>query len=331
MTRRVSAIAQRSASTLVLADHTNGALSAPTLATVSAAVALGQPVSVLVAGKSAGDAAAAAAKVAGVDRVLHAEHDALEHQLPETLAPLVVKLQADHSFTHVLGSASSVAKNVLPRVAALLDVSQVSEVVSIVDDSTFTRPVYAGNAIATVKSSDSVKVLTVRSTAFDKAAEEGGSASVDAVDAGLVEPSSASAFDSVSLKESDRPDLTSAKVVVAGGRALKDAETFSAQMEPLATSLNAAIGASRAAVDAGFCPNDMQVGQTGKIVAPDLYIAVGISGAIQHVAGMKDSKVIVAINKDEEAPIYALSDYWLVGDLYKVLPELNEKIAAAKK
>jgi len=245
--------------------------------------------------------------------------------LPENVAPLVAALHKVHGFSHILGSASTNGKNILPRVAALLDVAQISEIVSVESPDSFKRPIYAGNAIATVQSADTIKVITVRATAFDKAPADGGSAKVESVSApGAASP--LAAFQSVALKKSDRPDLATANRIVSGGRALKDAATFSSVMEPLAAKLNAAIGASRAAVDAGFCPNDMQIGQTGKIVAPQLYIAIGISGAIQHVAGMKDSKVIVSINKDEEAPIYALSDYWLVGDLFTIVPELVKKL-----
>jgi electron transfer flavoprotein alpha subunit len=308
-------------SALVLAEHNAGALSPATLATVTAAAQLGGEVHVLVAGGS--DAvAAAAAQVAGVSKVLHANDASLAHQLPENLAPLVAGLMANYDA--FLAPSTSNGKNVAPRVAALLDVMQVSDILSVEGPKTFTRPIYAGNAIATVESTDAKLVITVRTTGFDKAAASGGSAVIEAVggaaDAGL------SSFVGAEIAKSERPELTSARVIVSGGRALKDGPTFEQLITPLADKLGAAIGASRAAVDAGYVPNDYQVGQTGKIVAPELYIAIGISGAIQHLAGMKDSKVIVAINKDPDAPIFQVADFGLVGDLFTLVPELTAKI-----
>ncbi|MCX7676273.1 MAG: FAD-binding protein [Alteraurantiacibacter sp.] len=307
--------------TLVLAEHNDGKLSPATLSVVTAAARLGGEVHVLVAGGS--DAVAAeAAKVAGVAKVLHAGDAALSHQLPENVAPLVVGLMP--SYGAFLAPSTSTGKNVAPRVAALLDVMQVSDILSVEGPKTFTRPIYAGNAIATVESRDAKLVITVRTTAFDKAAAEGGSALIETV--GGVADSGLSSFVRLEASKSERPELTSARVVVSGGRALKDADTFAALVTPLADKLGAAIGASRAAVDAGFISNDHQVGQTGKIVAPELYIALGISGAIQHLAGMKDSKVIVAINKDPDAPIFQVADYGLVADLFTAVPELTAKL-----
>jgi electron transfer flavoprotein alpha subunit len=307
--------------TLVLVEHDNQHLKDATLATVTAAAKLGE-VHLLVAGKGCRQVAEAAAKIAGVGKVHLADDAAYEHQLAENVAPLVVSLMADHDA--FLAPATTTGKNVAPRVAALLDVMQVSDIVSVEGERTFTRPIYAGNAIATVESSDPKLVITVRGTTFDKAAAEGGSASIEAVsgpgDAGL------SSFVGLEAETSERPELTSAKVIVSGGRALKDAATFEQLIVPLADKLGAAVGASRAAVDAGYVPNDYQVGQTGKIVAPQVYIAVGISGAIQHLAGMKDSKVIVAINKDEDAPIFQVADIGLVGDLFQIVPELTAKL-----
>jgi electron transfer flavoprotein alpha subunit len=307
--------------TLVLAEHDNTAVKEATLATVSAAAKLGE-VDLLVAGKGCSPAAEAAARIAGVGRVLVADDAAYEHQLPENLAPLIAGLMADRDA--FLAPATTNGKNIAPRVAALLDVMQISEIVGIEGERTFTRPIYAGNAIATVESSDPKLVITVRGTAFDKAATEGGSAAIEPVsgagDSGL------STFEGSELAKSERPELTSAKIIVSGGRALKDGETFKEIILPLADKLNAGVGASRAAVDAGYVPNDYQVGQTGKIVAPEVYIAIGISGAIQHLAGMKDSKVIIAINKDEDAPIFQVADVGLVGDLFKIVPELTAKL-----
>ena len=307
--------------TLVLAEHDNTAVKDATLATVSAAAKLGE-VDLLVAGKGCGPAAEAAARIAGVGKVLVADDAAYEHQLPENLAPLIAGLMADRDA--FLAPATTNGKNIAPRVAALLDVMQISEIVGIEGERTFTRPIYAGNAIATVESSDPKLVITVRGTAFDKAEAEGGSAAIEPVsgagDSGL------STFEGSELAKSERPELTSAKVIVSGGRALKDGDTFKEIILPLADKLNAGVGASRAAVDAGYVPNDYQVGQTGKIVAPEVYIAIGISGAIQHLAGMKDSKVIIAINKDEDAPIFQVADVGLVGDLFKIVPELTAKL-----
>ncbi len=307
---------------LVIADHDNANLFGATLNTVAAAQAIGGDIHVLVAGQNAQPvAAAAAAKVAGVSKVLLADHAAYAHQLPENVAPLVVELAANYS--HVLAAASTNGKNFLPRVAALLDVDQISEIIAVESADTFKRPIYAGNAIATVRSTAPIKVITVRATGFDPVAAEGGSAAIEAVS--LVKDAGISSFVGEELAKSDRPELGAAKVVVSGGRGLQNGDNFKI-LYALADKLGAAVGASRAAVDAGFVPNDMQVGQTGKIVAPQLYIAVGISGAIQHLAGMKDSKVIVAINKDEEAPIFQVADYGLVGDLFELVPELEKAI-----
>ncbi len=305
-------------SILVIAEHDNASLKPATLHAVTAAAAIGGDVHVLVAGSGCAAAADAAAKVAGVAKALVADSAELEHQLAENLAPLVVSLAKDYG--HVLAPATSNGKNLMPRVAALLDVQQISDIIGVESADTFVRPIYAGNAISTVQSADPIKVVTVRTTAFDAAAEEGGSGATEAVsgsaDAGL------SRFVGEELSESERPELTSAKIVISGGRGMGSGENF-VLLEQVADKLGAAIGASRAAVDAGFVPNDYQVGQTGKVVAPDLYIAVGISGAIQHLAGMKDSKVIVAINKDEEAPIFQVADYGLVADLFNAVPELE--------
>ncbi|MNQ36416.1 Electron transfer flavoprotein subunit alpha [compost metagenome] len=304
---------------LVVAEHTNAALAAATLNTVTAAQKIGGDIHVLVAGQGVGAAAEAAAKIAGVAKVLVADNAAYAHQLPENVAPLIAELGKGYS--HVLAAATTNGKNYLPRVAALLDVDQISEIIAVDSADTFKRPIYAGNAIATVQSSAAVKVITVRGTGFDAAAAEGGSAAIEAV--GTVTDAGKSAFVGEELAKSDRPELTAAKIVVSGGRGMQNGENFK-HLYALADKLGAAVGASRAAVDAGFVPNDMQVGQTGKIVAPQLYIAVGISGAIQHLAGMKDSKVIVAINKDEEAPIFQVADYGLVGDLFEIVPELEK-------
>ncbi|EHK71231.1 electron transfer flavoprotein alpha-subunit [Pseudomonas psychrotolerans L19] len=306
---------------LVIADHDNANLFGATLNTVAAAQAIGGDIHVLVAGQNAQPVADAAAKVAGVSKVLLADNAAYAHQLPENVAPLVVELAANYS--HVLAAASTNGKNFLPRVAALLDVDQISEIIAVESADTFKRPIYAGNAIATVRSTAPIKVITVRATGFDPVAAEGGSAAVEAVS--LVKDAGISSFVGEELAKSDRPELGAAKVVVSGGRGLQNGDNFKI-LYALADKLGAAVGASRAAVDAGFVPNDMQVGQTGKIVAPQLYIAVGISGAIQHLAGMKDSKVIVAINKDEEAPIFQVADYGLVGDLFELIPELEKAI-----
>ncbi|AJE22267.1 electron transfer flavoprotein subunit alpha/FixB family protein [Azotobacter chroococcum] len=306
---------------LVIAEHDNAVLAAATLNTVAAAQAIGGDMHVLVAGAGCAAVAESAAKIAGVSKVLVADDAAHAHLLAENVAPLIAGLAKGYS--HVLAPASTNGKNYLPRVAALLDVDQISEIVAVESADTFKRPIYAGNAIATVQSSAPIKVISVRATAFDAAAGEGGSASIEAV-AGAGEAGN-SRFVGEELAKSDRPELTSARVVVSGGRGLQSGENFGL-LYALADKLGAAVGASRAAVDAGFAPNDMQVGQTGKIVAPDLYIAVGISGAIQHLAGMKDSKVIVAINKDAEAPIFQVADYGLVADLFEVLPELERTL-----
>lgn len=304
--------------TLVLVEHDNSSVNDATLAVVTAAAKLGD-VTALVAGSGCGGAAEAATKIAGVSKVLKADDAAYEHGLAENVAPLVAGLMADYDA--LLAPATTTGKNIAPRVAALLDVMQISDILSVEGEKTFTRPIYAGNAIATVESSDAKLVITVRGTAFEKAAAEGGSASVEDVsgpgDAGI------SSFVSREVAKSERPELTSAKMIVSGCRALKDAETFEQYIMPLADKLGAGVGASRAAVDAGYVPNDYQVGQTGKIVAPEVYFAIGISGAIQHLAGMKDSKVIIAINKDEDAPIFQVADIGLVADLFNAVPELT--------
>lgn len=306
---------------LVIAEHTNAALAPATLNTVAAAAKIGGDIHLLVAGQNAGAVAEAAAKIAGVSKLLVADNAAYANQLPENVAPLVAELGKGYS--HILAAATSNGKNILPRVAAQLDVDQISEIIAVESADIFKRPIYAGNAIATVQSSAAIKVITVRATGFDPVAAEGGSAAVEAVsgpaDAGK------SAFVGEELAKSDRPELTAAKIVVSGGRGMQNGDNFKI-LYALADKLGAAVGASRAAVDAGFVPNDMQVGQTGKIVAPQLYIAVGISGAIQHLAGMKDSKVIVAINKDEEAPIFQVADYGLVADLFEAVPELEKLV-----
>jgi len=306
-------------SVLVLVEHDGKSIKDATLSAVTAAAKLGE-VSALVAGSDA--VAKAAAKIAGVRKVYSATSPGLEHQLAEAVAPVVVKLMENHDA--FLVAATTTGKNIAPRVAALLDVMQITDILSVEGPDTFTRPIYAGNALATVKSKDAKKVITVRTTGFEKAAAEGGSGQVEQVDAGG-DPGTSS-FVSLDASESERPELTSAKVIVSGGRAFGSSDQFHALLDPLADKLGAAVGASRAAVDAGYAPNDYQVGQTGKIVAPQVYVAIGISGAIQHLAGMKDSKVIVAINKDEEAPIFQVADIGLVGDLFKIVPELTEKL-----
>lgn len=303
---------------LVIAEHDNKSVKASTLNTVTAAAACGGDVHVLVAGANAADAAKAAAQIAGVAKVIHAEGAHFEHGLAENVAAQVLAIASDYS--HILFPATAGGKNVAPRVAAKLDVAQISDITKVDAADTFERPIYAGNAIATVQSADKVKVITVRTTAFDPAAATGGSAPVESASA--VGDSGKSSFVGQEIAKSDRPELTAAKVIVSGGRALGSSEKFHEVLEPLADKLGAAIGASRAAVDAGYAPNDFQVGQTGKIVAPQLYIAAGISGAIQHLAGMKDSKVIVAINKDPEAPIFSVADYGLEADLFTAVPEL---------
>ena len=308
---------------LVIAEHNNQALNAATLAAVAAAAKIGGDIHVLVAGQGCGAVAQAAAQIAGVSKVLQAEAAHLANGLAENLAPLVVSLAG--SYSHLLVAATTNGKNVMPRVAAMLDVAQLSDIIGVISDDTFVRPIYAGNVLATVQSTDAKKAITVRTTGFDPAPASGGSASIETVaataDAGL------SSFVGEELTKSSRPELAAADIIVSGGRGVGSAENF-AIIEALADRLGAAVGASRAAVDAGYVPNDYQVGQTGKVVAPTLYIAVGISGAIQHLAGMKDSKVIVAINKDEEAPIFQVADYGLVGDLFKEVPALTEALGS---
>ncbi len=306
---------------LVLVEHDGTAIKDATLATVTAAGKLGE-VHAMVAGNGMEGVAAAAANISGVAKVLVADASHLNHDLAENVAPVAAKLM--EGYDAFVAPATTFGKNIAPRVAALLDVMQVSDVISVEGEDTFTRPIYAGNAVATVRSKDVKKVLTVRGTAFEKAAREGGSAAIEKVDTGS--DAGLSKFVGVEASESERPELTSARIIVSGGRAFGSSEQFHGLLDPLADKLGAAVGASRAAVDAGYAPNDYQVGQTGKIVAPDLYIAIGISGAIQHLAGMKDAKTIVAINKDEEAPIFQVADIGLVGDLFKIVPELTGKI-----
>ncbi len=307
---------------LVLAEHDNKTVKKATLNAIAAAQKLGGDIHLLVAGQGCGEAAKAAAQIAGVKKVLHADAPHLGEFLAENVSAVLVSLAK--SYSHVLAPSTSNGKNILPRVAALLDVQQISDIVGVEGPDTFVRPIYAGNALATVKSKDAVKVITVRTTAFDAVPSSGNSSPIEAVaapaDSGL------SAFVGREVSKSERPELTSAKIIVSGGRGMASGENFTKVLEPLADRLGAAMGASRAAVDAGFVPNDWQVGQTGKIVAPDLYVAVGISGAIQHLAGMKDSRVIVAINKDEEAPIFQVADYGLVGDLFQLVPALVEEL-----
>lgn len=308
-------------SNLVLVEHEGGEIKAATLNTVAAAKAAGGDITLLVAGSGCGGVAEAAAKIEGASKVLCADAPELESQLAENYAPLIVKLAS--GFTHVWAPADTFGKNILPRAAAMMDMQQISDITGVVDADTFERPIYAGNAIATVKSGDAVKFVTVRGTAFEAVAAEGGSAAVETIggegDSGL------SSFLGAEITVSERPELTSARIVISGGRGMQSGDNFP-MLEKVADKLGAAVGASRAAVDAGFVPNDYQVGQTGKVVAPDLYIAVGISGAIQHLAGMKDSKVIVAINKDEEAPIFQVADFGLVADLFQAVPELEAEL-----
>jgi electron transfer flavoprotein alpha subunit len=306
---------------LVIAEHDNSTLKSATLNTLAAAAQIGSDIHVLVAGKDCAGVASAAAAAAGVSKVLVADNAIYEHQLGEVMGDLVAELGKGYS--HILAPATTTGKDFLPRAAALLDVNMLSDVIEVVTADTFSRPIYAGNAIATYQTADAIKVLTVRTTGFDPVAAEGGSAAIEAV--AFASSYDKSVFGSEELARSDRPELTSAKVVVSGGRGMGNGENFK-HLYSLADKLGAAVGASRAAVDAGFVPNDLQVGQTGKIVAPNLYIAVGISGAIQHLAGMKDSKVIVAINKDEEAPIFQVADYGLVADLFDAVPELNSQL-----
>jgi electron transfer flavoprotein alpha subunit len=307
---------------LVIAEHDNASIKAATLNTVAAAQKIGGDVHVLIAGHNAQGAADAAAKIAGVAKVLLADAPQLEQGLAENVEATVIAIAKNYS--HILAPATAAGKNVSPRIAAKLDVAQISDITAVDSPDTFERPIYAGNAIATVQSSDPIKVITVRTTGFDAVASEGGSASVEKLEAAA--DSGLSQFVGREVTKLDRPELTSAKIIVSGGRGLGSGENYTKVLEPLADKLNAALGASRAAVDAGYVPNDFQVGQTGKIVAPQLYVAVGISGAIQHLAGMKDSKVIVAINKDEEAPIFSVADYGLVGDLFTLVPELVKEL-----
>ena len=310
------------AKALVVAEHDNASIKGATLNTVTAAAQAGGDVHVLIAGHNAGAAAAAAAQIAGVSKVIHADSAAFEHGLAENVAAQVLAIAA--AYSHIVFPATASGKNIAPRVAAKLDVGQVSDITKVISADTFERPIYAGNAIATVQATDTVKVLTVRTTGFDPAAATGGSAAVETVAA--VATNASVIFVGSEIAKNDRPELTAAKIIVSGGRALGSSEKFMEVMTPLADKLGAALGASRAAVDAGYAPNDWQVGQTGKIVAPQLYIACGISGAIQHLAGMKDSKVIVAINRDEDAPIFQVADYGYVGDLFQALPELAREL-----
>ncbi len=309
-------------SVLVIAEHDNATVKGATLNTVAAALACGGDVHVLVAGHNAGPAAQAASQIAGISKVLHADAEGFAHGLAENVAEQVLAIAGNYS--HILFPATASGKNVAPRVAAVLDVAQISDATKIVSSDTFERPIYAGNAIATVQSADAKKVLTVRTTAFDPAAATGGSAAVESLAA--VAASGAASFMGSEIAKLDRPELTAAKIIVSGGRAMGSSEKFNEVLTPLADKLGAALGASRAAVDAGYAPNDWQVGQTGKIVAPQLYVACGISGAIQHLAGMKDSKVIVAINKDPEAPIFSVADYGLEADLFTAVPELIKSL-----
>jgi electron transfer flavoprotein alpha subunit len=308
-------------SVLIIAEHTHDEIKPSTLNTIAAASQISADIDVLVIGHNCSGASAAAAKIAGVKKVLNCDSEHYTHAIAEKLTPVIMGIAKN--YTHILAPATTSGKNLMPRVSALLDVQQISDIISVENDNTFKRPVYAGNVIATVESSDAIKVITVRSTAFDAVASEGGSASVE--DLAPSDDVTSTHFVKQELTVSDRPELTAASIVISGGRGVGSAENFQI-IEALADKLGAAVGASRAAVDAGYVPNDYQVGQTGKIVAPDLYMAVGISGAIQHLAGMKESKVIVAINKDEEAPIFAVADYGLVADLFDVIPELTEKL-----
>ena len=309
-------------SILVVAEHNNQQLNPATLSAVSAALKLGDTIDLLVAGNYCQAVADQAVAVANVNRVLVADNSAYDHFLAESMAPLIADI-AD-GYSHILATATTTAKNIMPRVAAMLDVQAISDICAVISEDTFKRPIYAGNLIATVQSLDSVKVITVRGTAFDAVSSEGGSATIEAIN--LLKEQASSSFVSEQLAQSDRPELTAANIVISGGRGMASGDNFD-MLYRIADKLGAAVGASRAAVDADFVPNDMQVGQTGKIVAPDLYIAVGISGAIQHLAGMKDSKVIVAINKDEEAPIFSVADYGLAADLFTALPELESKLS----
>ncbi|MBT6565947.1 MAG: electron transfer flavoprotein subunit alpha/FixB family protein [Candidatus Puniceispirillum sp.] len=306
---------------LILCEHEDGQIAGATLNTVAAAQQIGGDIHMLVAGDASGDAANAAAAIMGVDKVLVSADAMYAHGLAENLAPLIVKLAGD--FSHLMSPATTTGKNVMPRVAAMLDVMQISDIIKVENDTTFQRPIYAGNALATISSSEAIKVITVRSTAFEAVAATGGSAAIETIDADA--DAGLSSYVKSELSSSERPELTSAPIVISGGRGMQDGSNF-AMLEKVADKLGAAVGASRAAVDAGFVPNDYQVGQTGKVVAPDLYVAVGISGAIQHLAGMKDSKVIVAINKDDEAPIFQIADFGLVADLFDAVPELEKEL-----
>jgi len=321
---QVTSAYARNASTLVIVEHNNSELSPATAHSITAAKKLGGDITCLVAGTDCGAAADAIGQLDGVSKVLVAQHATYKGFLPEMLAPVILETQSKNNYSHILATATSFGKNLLPRVAAKLDVAPLSDISEITDENTFVRTIYAGNAVTTIKSNDTVKVMTVRATAFDPAASSGSAAPREDITATTGDESMAS-WESAELSKSDRPELTSAKVVVSGGRGLKNEENFDL-LYKLADKLHAAVGASRAAVDAGYVPNDMQVGQTGKMVAPELYIAVAISGAIQHLAGMKDSKTIVAINKDADAPIFQVADYGLVADLFKAVPELTEKI-----
>ena len=312
--------------TLLIAEHDQGSLKDATTKALTAAKALGEPVHMLVAGSNARGVAEAAAKLDGVEKVLLADDARYDHMLAEPTAALTASVAGPYNA--VVAAATTTGKNVMPRVAALLDVMQVSDIIKVVGPDTFERPIYAGNAIQTVQATDAKKVITVRTAAFQPTAEGGQAAPIEVVQASVEAPDS-STFKGEEIAQSDRPELTSARIIISGGRSLGSAENFKTVLEPLADKLGAAIGASRAAVDAGYAPNDWQVGQTGKVVAPDLYIAVGISGAIQHLAGMKDAKVIVAINKDEDAPIFQVADYGLVGDLFTLLPELEKELSNA--
>jgi len=309
---------------LIIAEHDNSSLKPSTLNTITAAQQIGGNIEILVAGSNCDAVATQAAQITGVHKILIAQDPSYAHQIAENIAPLIAKIGSQYS--HILSSASTTGKNIMPRVAALLDVQQISDIISVEDDNTFKRPIYAGNAIATVETSDTIKVLTVRGTAFDSAVAEGGNAPIETT--AVTEDAEKSSFVGHELTVSERPELTAARIVVSGGRGVGSADNFSL-IEALADTLGAAVGASRAAVDAGFVPNDYQVGQTGKVVAPELYIAIGISGAIQHLAGMKDSKIIVAINKDGEAPIFQIADYGIVGDLFEVIPELQNQLQEA--
>ena len=308
-------------SILVIVEHDNGAVNAATLNTVAAAQAIGGDIDALVSGHNCSEAAEAAAAISGISKVIVSDAAENANGLAENIAPLIAGMA--HSYSHILAPATTYGKNILPRVAALSDTAQISDIIAVIDKDTFQRPIYAGNALATVRSGDALKIITVRSTAFEAVADTGGTATIEQIDA--AGDAGLSSFEKSELSKSERPELTSAGIVVSGGRGMQDGSNFG-MLEKIADKLGAAVGASRAAVDAGFVPNDYQVGQTGKVVAPDLYMAVGISGAIQHLAGMKDSKVIVAINKDDEAPIFQVADYGLVADLFDAVPELDSEL-----